>query len=213
MTAAVRVAAIDDHPIFLAGLRDALERLEGIAFVAEGHTAEEAERIAGEQQVDVMLLDVAMPGSGIEAVRKVLATQPSIRVIMLSAAVDDDTVSKAIELGANGYLAKGCVVDELHEAIMSVHAGGAFITPSVSSLMLVRMLRPIVGSNTHIAIRYQLNHRETTVIDLVANGKSNKEISTVLNLAQSTVRNALSSAFAKMHVDNRLQAVVKCYNT
>ena len=212
MTSTVRVAAIDDHPIFLAGLRDALDGLDGIEVLATGHDTADAERIASERQTDVMLLDIAMPGGGIEVIGMLLALHPALKIIMLTASEDDATVAAAIGFGALGYVVKGCAVEELRDAIAAVHSGTPFITQSISSRLLVRALRPERTSNQGIASRYKLNHRESTVIDLVANGMSNKQISSMLNLAHSTVRNALSSAFAKLQVENRLQAVVKWYS-
>ena len=141
MPEAIRIAVIDDHPIFRGGLQRAFSLAPDVKLVAEGASAADASLIAKEQQPDVMLLDVTMPGGGIEAARAIVASGSSVKTIMLTGSDDDEYVAAALAAGAQGYLLKGANAAELLEAVRTVHSGRPYVTPALSSSLLVRAAR------------------------------------------------------------------------
>jgi two-component system, NarL family, nitrate/nitrite response regulator NarL len=128
--AAIRVAAIDDHPFFLDGVRRALSRAIDLDLIAQGASAMDACRIATERQPDVMLLDIDIPGGGIEAARVIMTDCAPIKIIMLTASNHEEHVAAAIAAGAQGYLLKGTDAAELLNAIRQVHAGCFYVYPT-----------------------------------------------------------------------------------
>ena len=207
MSEAIRIAVIDDHPIFRGGLKWAISRARDVTVVGEGATAADACTIAKELRPDVMLLDITIPGGGIEAATAIVASGSSVKVIMLTGSDDDERVAASLAAGAQGYLLKGANAEELLEAVRVVHSGHPYVTPALSSRLLVRAVRalPLVGSAA--AKGFGLNHREQQILELAAEGLSNSDIAARLGLAVPTVKNYMSHIFQKMHVRNRAEAV------
>ena len=205
MSDAIRVAAIDDHPIFLEGLDRVLRRLKEVTLVAKGASGADACRIASEFLPDIMLLDISMPGDGIEAAHAITKSQPSVKIIMLTASDDHERVAKAIEKGAHGYLLKGAVAAEIMQAIKLVHAGQPYITPAIAARFLMQKVRG--QSQSPGEQNAKLNDRERQILELVTDGLSNQEIAEKLNLAQPTIKNYLSRIFDKLNVRSRTQAI------
>ena len=206
MSEAIRIAVIDDHPIFRGGLKRAFSRARDVKLVAEGASAADACRIAKEQQPDVMLLDVTMPGGGIEAARAIVASGSSVKTIMLTGSDDDEYVGAALAAGAQGYLLKGANAAELLEAVRTVHSGRPYVTPALSSL-LVRATRTQHLAGDAAVKTSNLNHREQQILEFAAQGLSNNEIAAKLGLAVPTIKNYMSHIFQKMQVRNRAEAV------
>lgn len=204
MTETINVAAIDDHPIFLDGLDKVLLRVKGIHLVAKGVSAADALSIAAKYRPDVMLLDITMPGGGIEAARAIRAAQPDVKIITLTASDDSDMVAKAIDSGAHGYLLKGASADELLEAIETVHGGRPYITPSVSARILMQRYNDDTSAPSSGTT---LTAREEEILELVAQGLSNQDIADKVGLALPTIKNALSRIFAKLQARSRTQAI------
>ena len=210
MTAPVeglRVVIVDDHPIFRQGLRTLLEDL-GVEVVAEASEGEGGVAAVVEHRPDVVLMDLQMPGvSGVEATRRLADRVPEAKVVVLTMVDDDQTVFAALQAGAIGYLLKGAGQEEIGRALASVAAGQAVYGPEVA-----RRLRsffsgsPAAGAN---AVPFPaLSEREREVLGLVAEGASNGDIARRLFLSDKTVRNYVSSIFAKLGVDSRAAAIV-----
>ncbi len=203
MSEPIRVAVIDDHPIFLDGLERVLRRMKEVNLVAKGASAADALSIAAEHRPEIMLLDLTMPGGGFEAARAIRGAQPAIKIIVLTASDDHDKVATAIECGAQGFLTKGVVAAELLDAIKAVHRGQPYVTPAVSARFLMQRLRGQAVPNSSA----KFNRRETEVLDLVAQGLSNQDIAERLSLALPTIKNYLTRIFAKLRVHSRTQAI------
>lgn len=204
MSDLIRLAVIDDHPIFRSGLHRALSRVPDVKIVAEGDSADDARRIASEGQADVMLLDITLPGDGIEALRAIVAAGAPIKVVMLTGSDDDERVADSLAAGANGYLLKGISAAELVDAVRSVHAGRPYITPALSSRMLIQRMR---AQRAPERVEARLNRREQEVLECAAQGLSNKEIAATLGLTLATVKNYMSRVLQKLHVRSRSEAV------
>ncbi|MDX2159553.1 MAG: response regulator transcription factor [Hyphomicrobiaceae bacterium] len=204
----IKIALVDDHPFFRGGVRRALHKVKDVKLVAEGGTADDAGRIAVEHQPDVMLLDITMPGGGIAAAREIAKCSPRTRIVMLTGSDDDDKVAAALEAGAIGYVLKGADTAELLQAVRAVQSGQAFITPMLSSRLLLDSVRTRRAAEAEAAIAQgSLNNREREILDLVTQGKTNSEIADTLNLALPTVKNYISRIFEKLQVRNRAEAI------
>jgi DNA-binding NarL/FixJ family response regulator len=206
-TEALRVVVVDDHPVYREGLAALLASVPGLSVVGTAADGLAAVRLAREEQPDVVVMDVQMPGlDGIEATRQVTAEQPSVGVVVLTMSEDDGTVFSAVRAGARGYLLKGADQDEVVRAITTVAAGGA-----VFGAALARRIAEFftAGPAGPPAAFPQLTAREREVLDLVAAGRSNAQIAATLYLSPKTVRNNVSNVLAKLQVADRAEAIIR----
>jgi DNA-binding NarL/FixJ family response regulator len=202
-----RVLIADDHVAFRGGLRAALETAADIKVVGEAASGEEAVSRTAQLQPDVVLMDVNMPGiDGIEATRRIVDASPHVAVLVLTMHDDDDTVFAAVRAGARGYLLKGAQRAELLRAIRSVVAGEAIFGPGVARRLVDFFARPASPADTAFP---ELTAREREILDLIAAGRSNTEITESLVLSPKTVRNHVSNIFSKLQVRDRAEAIVR----
>lgn len=202
----IRVLLVDDHPMYRDGLRLAIEATPGVEVVGEAATGlagvAEAERL----QPDVVIMDVNMPDlDGIEATRRIVAQSPHIGVVVLTMFDEDESVFQAMRAGARGYLLKGADHVDIVRAVTAVASGDAIFGPA-----LARRLIGYFASGRKAAAPFaELTDREREVLELVAQGRSNAEIARALFISDKTVRNHVSNVFAKLHVTDRAQAIVR----
>ncbi|MFC7595451.1 response regulator [Terrabacter sp. GCM10028922] len=204
---AIRVVLADDHPVYRDGLAALLGSVGGIEVVATAATGAEAVSAAAEHEPDVVVMDVSMPVlNGIEATRAVTTAHPHIGVVVLTMSEDDATVFSAMQAGARGYLLKGANQAEIVRAITAVAGGEAIFGPA-----LARRIADFFAARTPVAESAfpQLTAREREILDLVAAGRSNAQIASTLFLSPKTVRNNVSNVFAKLHVADRAEAIVR----
>ena len=199
------VLLVDDHPVFRKGLRALLEELDLEVVGEAGDGAEGLDR-ALELRPDVVLMVVQMPGlDGVEATRRLLVAWPDAQVLVLTMVADDTAVFAAIQAGALGYLLKGSGLDEIDRAVASVAAGQAVYGPEVA-----RRLRAFFTAGGGAAKPFpELTDRERDVLELIADGLSNTDISRRLFLSEKTVRNRVSDVFTKLGVASRAEAVAR----
>ncbi|WP_182887713.1 response regulator transcription factor [Microbispora sp. H10885] len=201
----IRVLLVDDHPLLRHGLRTLLEQVGGAEVVGEAGDGEEAVALALSLRPDVVVMDLVMPGtSGIEATRRLIGREPALGVLVLTMSEDDASVFAALRAGARGYVLKGTGGAEFIAAVRSVARGEAVYGPAVA-----RRIRRFLASGPDVTPFPELTARERGVLDLLASGKSNAEIARALFLSQKTVKNHLTSVFAKLQVADRAQAVVR----
>ena len=209
----LRVLVADDHPIFLAGMRQLLQAHPNLTCAAAVTTGHEAVRLAVAESPDVVVLDLDMPDlSGVEAARMIVAGAPSVAVLMLTMLSDDESVFAALRAGARGYLLKGSTADEVVTAIRSVAAGGAVFGPSIATRILdyFNAWRPAARADAPPPEWLpELTERERAILDLLADGESNPSIAAKLHLSPKTVRNHVSAIFEKLHVADRRQAMLR----
>ncbi len=205
----IRVMLVDDHRVLREGMRNLLAREPGIEVVGEAANGLEAVAQAKALTPDVVLMDVVMPRlNGIEATRYIKKANPSIVVLILSAYDDDRYVLGLLEAGAAGYLLKSAGGREVAQAIRAVFSGEAVLEPTLVAKLLSR--------STHSAERMfapetgeHLTNREMELLQLMARGKSNKEIASDLSLSLPTVKAHLVNIFNKMSVGSRTEAVMQ----
>ncbi|MFD9353549.1 response regulator [Streptomyces sp. NPDC060031] len=195
----IRLLLADDHPVVRAGLRAVLDTEPDFAVVAEAATAERAVELAASEPVDVVLMDLQF-GSGMHgsaATRLITASERPPRVLILTTYDTDADILAAVEAGASGYLLKDAPPEELAAAVRTAAAGQSALAPAVALRLMDRMRTPAEA----------LTKRELEVLQLVADGLSNQQISKKLFLSQATVKSHLVHIYAKLGVDSRTSAV------
>ena len=204
----VRVMVVDDHPMWREAVaRDLTEA--GYAVVATAADGAQAVRIAGAARPDVVVLDLQLPDiSGVEVTRALLAANPSVRVLVLSASGEQQDVLDAIKAGAAGYTIKSAARAEFLEAVHRTAEGDAVFTPGLAALVLGEFRRlaatPAPGGEADTA---QLSERETEILRMVATGLSYKQIAGRLVLSHRTVQNHVQNTLGKLQLHNRVELV------
>jgi DNA-binding NarL/FixJ family response regulator len=204
----LRILIADDHPAFRTGLRVLLESIGDVEVVGEAATGEEAVQGAQELLPDVIVMDLQMPGGGgIEATRRVIEAAPHVRILMLTMFDDEDSVFAALRAGARGYVLKGAGQEELARAIEAIASGEAIFSPAIATRVIDFFARP--RSPQPPRAFPELTEREREVLELIAQGLPNPEITRRLVLSPKTVRNHVSNILAKMQVRDRAAAIVR----
>lgn len=208
MNEMISILIADDHPLFRDGIRTLLLSVSDMKLSGEAETGDEAVRLAAAMQPDVVLMDIQMPGiNGIEAARQIVHASPHIAVLMVTMFDDDDSVFAAMRAGARGYILKGAKQDEIQRAIRAAGNGEAIFSPSVAARMMTYFsaLRPAQLPQ----IFPEISEREREILELIAQGYKNPEITAKLVLSPKTVRNHVSNILGKLQVADRAEAILK----
>lgn len=216
MTTPVRVLLVDDQALVRAGFRMVLDAQPDITVVGEAGDGVEAVTLAGRLAPDIVLIDIRMPRlDGVEATRRILATDPAARVIVLTTFDLDEYVYAALGAGASGFLLKDAGPEELLAAIRAVHSGDAVVAPSATRRLLDR-LRPQLADNVDLRTPDErlaaLTAREREVLGAVGRGLTNAEIADELFLSEATVKTHIGHILAKLALRDRVQMVVLAYD-
>ncbi|MBY3116379.1 MULTISPECIES: response regulator [Rhizobium] len=199
----ITIGVVDDHPLFREGVTRSLSEISGFIVVGEGASSDDAAMIATDNHPDIMLLDVSMPGGGLSAISDVLARSPTTKVLMLTVSEEVDTLLGALQRGAMGYVLKGVGSRGLAEAIQTVMRGSRYISPTMSAKVMENSL------NGGTSDKSSLTPREREVMDLVAQGLSNKHIGLRLNLQEKTVKHHMTQILSKLGASNRTEAALQ----
>ncbi|WP_334143969.1 response regulator transcription factor [Rhabdothermincola sp.] len=201
----IRVFLLDDHEVVRRGLRELLEGAGDMEVIGEAGTAEEALRRIPATNPDVAVLDVRLPdGDGVEVCREVRSRMPQLHCLMLTSYADDEALFDAIMAGAAGYVLKQIRASELVEAVRAVASGQSLLDPSVTARVLDRLRNGSVGDERVEA----LTDQERRILDLLAEGLTNREIADRMYLAEKTVKNYVSNLLSKMGMQRRTEAAV-----
>lgn len=196
----IRVLVADDHPVVRSGIVALLRTAPDVEVVGEAATGLEAVDLALALAPDVVLMDLRMPGlDGDEATARILASQPDVRVLILTTYETDDSILTAIEAGASGYLLKAAPQDEILAGVRAVARGEVALAPRIAALLVHRVKSPSPA----------LSPRETQVLRLVAAGRSNPAIAAELFVGEATVKTHLLHVFEKLDVSDRTRAVTR----
>ncbi|HSV25477.1 MAG TPA: response regulator transcription factor [Xanthobacteraceae bacterium] len=207
MSSPIRIAVVDDHPLYREGICQTLTGAEGLEVVAEGSTAAGALKAAQECLPDIILLDLGIPGGGINAAANIAGVCPSVRIIMLTASESEQDVASALQAGARGYILKGSSGPEVIETVRVVYRGEHYVAASLGARLLIKISKrtEAVANDTP----RDLTSREGEIIALVSQGMSNKEVARKLKCTERTVKYHMTSIMQKCGVQNRVQAVLK----
>ena len=206
----IRVVVADDHALFRRGLHIVLTDAEDIDVVGEASDGDEAIELCTQLAPDVVLMDVRMPGTGgIDAAKAIREAVPGTKIVMLTISDEEEDLYEAIKAGASGYLLKEIPIDEVAQAIRSVHVGQSHISPSMATKLLsefAAMARKEKERPQMPAPR--LTDREMEVLTHVAQGMNNREIAKELFISENTVKNHVRNILEKLHLHSRMEAVV-----
>jgi two-component system, NarL family, response regulator DevR len=200
----IRVMLVDDHEVVRKGLRAMLDDLDDIQVVAEAASANEAVHRARASRPDVVVMDVRLPDrSGVLACRDIRAGQPEVAVLMLTSFSDDQALFDSIMAGAAGYVLKQIRGNDLVEGIRRVAAGESLLDPAVTARVLDRVRNPKGDVDSRLA---RLTPTEERILELVAEGQTNRQIGERIHLAEKTVKNYVSTILSKLEVSRRAEA-------
>jgi len=203
----IRVLLADDHVLFRKGVADLLAAEPDFELVGEAGDGTRAVEMARELMPDVILMDISMPGmDGLEATRRIKAELPYVRIVILTVSESDHSLFDAIKSGAQGYLLKNVQPQALLNTLSGVVRGEASISGAMAARLLQDLARDSRPAAPSPAPPPRLTQREQEVLGLVAQGKSNKEIASALDIAENTVKNHLKNILEKLHLENRVQA-------
>jgi DNA-binding NarL/FixJ family response regulator len=210
----VSVLLVDDDALMRAGLAAILSSDDEIEVVGEAPDGRVALERIRELRPDVALMDVRMPGlDGIAATRQAVTTTPETRVVILTTFEDDDYIFGALTAGASGFLLKRTSPEELLAAIKTVAAGDSLLSPSVTRRVIDRMARLPTGESVFDERLRDLTPREREVLEQLARGLSNSEIADELVIEESTVKTHVKRILMKLHLRDRVQAVIFAYES
>ena len=204
MSEPISIVVADDHPLFRDGVVKTLAAAPGLEVVAEAGDARDAVELTREHLPDIVLLDVSMPGGGLNAAAEIARDCPVVRIVMLTVAEDEEVVHQALNLGASGYVLKGVSATELIAIVRNVHAGEAYITPTLAASLLQSTKQARESRNPLT----ELTPRETQILSELARGASNKEIAAKLYMGERTVKHHMTNILQKLHLKNRVEAAL-----
>ncbi|HUC37523.1 MAG TPA: response regulator transcription factor [Acidimicrobiales bacterium] len=205
MTVSTRVFLLDDHEVVRRGLRELLDAEEDLSVVGEAASAEEALSRVPATQPDVAVLDVRLPdGDGVEVCRDLRSVMPELKCLMLTSFADDEALFSAILAGASGYVLKQVKGSDLVSAVRRVAAGDSLLDPALTRQVMDRLR----GEQVEDERLARLTTQERNILELIADGKTNRQIADELFLAEKTVKNYVSNLLSKMGFARRTEAAV-----
>jgi two-component system, NarL family, nitrate/nitrite response regulator NarL len=209
----IRIGVVDDHPLLMDGILNALRQQADFDVVGTGHTMAEAISLAVTHKPEVMLLDIGIRGGGIEAAHHIAKHEPGTKLIMFTASDRPDHVNASLAAGVMGYVLKGANSGELCESIRAVGEGRRYITPELAMTILAprNTLPEPLERGEEMAVKLtkkDFTNRELDVIRLLSAGKTNKIIADELSLSEKTVKNHMSNIMDKLQVHSRLSAAL-----
>ena len=199
----MRIVVVDDHEIVRQGLKALLEAEEDFSVVGEAGSVAEAVRRVGYESPDVVVMDVRLPdGSGVEACREIRSRWPSVKVLMLTSYADEEALMSAIVAGASGYVLKRIDSHDLVNNLRKVAAGESLLDGEMTD----RLFRKLRGDEPDDPLLARLTPQERKILDHIAEGLTNREISEQMFLAEKTVKNYVSNLLAKLEMSRRSEA-------
>jgi DNA-binding NarL/FixJ family response regulator len=204
----IRILLADDHTVVRKGLRLLLESQPGFTVIADAANGREAVALAQEHRPDVIVMDVAMPTlNGIEAARQILTHQPQTAVVFLSMHADESYVLRALKAGARAYLLKDSAEHDLIDAVKAVSEGKAFFSPAISKMLVEDYMRQM--QERKVEDSYELlTTREREVLQLLAEGKNNKDVANILNLSLYTVETHRGNILQKLNLHSGAELIL-----
>lgn len=205
----IRIAIVDDHPMIRRGVRMTFGQDDGFEVVGEGATGQDAIELARSLAPDIMLIDLSMPGGGLDAVDAITQHNPAVKVAILSISDDLGTVRRSFRTGAAGFISKGADSGELVEGVRRIVRGERYISPDLA-VRLLQIAPEEEEAEAGMAVRagVSLTKRERSLLELLGEGLSNSDIASRTGLAETTVKQYVSALLQKLGVKNRTAAAL-----
>ncbi len=201
----IRILIVDDHIVVRKGIRALLATESGLDVIGEAENGSQAVEMYDELTPDLLLLDLLMPKmTGIQAIKKIREKHPDAKILVLTSFAADDQVFPAIKAGALGYLLKDTDPEDLVNAINQVYQGESFLSPAIAR----KVLEEVFQSSGKPLSPDPLTKREIEVLQVLAKGKSNRDIASVLSISETTVRTHVSNILSKLHLASRTEAAL-----
>lgn len=208
MSDLISIVVVDDHPLFREGVVTTLVESGYFDVVAQAGNSEDAILQAEKHLPDLLLLDVSMPGGGIETADEIARRVPIIKIIMLTVSEQEHDVQAALKAQARGYVLKGVASEDLISILRDINNGDSYISPNLAVNLLMRSTEE---SEKELPEEFDLNDRERQILEKLAIGMSNREIADDIYLSEKTVKHYMTNIMHKLHVSNRVQAAIKAY--
>jgi DNA-binding NarL/FixJ family response regulator len=204
-----RLLVVEDETLLRGTLAQLLRQEPDLDVVGEAADGEQAVAEALTRRPDVILMDLRMPKmTGVEATRRIRQALPEVAVVVLTHLADDENLFAALKAGALGYVLKDASIEQIKEVIRAARRGEGFIYPSLVPRVLQEFARLSVQTERHREIFQELTRREVEVLELLGEGRRNREIADRLYISERTVKNHISSILAKLHVNDRTEAAL-----
>jgi two-component system nitrate/nitrite response regulator NarL len=207
MPPSINIVVIDDHPLLREGVSSTLQAADGFEVIGEGESYADALRLVHEAMPDIILLDISMPGGGVEAARDIHDALPAVKIIMLTASEDEKDVMSALQAGASAYILKGIGGRDLVDIVNKVSSGESFITPGLATNLLLNSYQQ-KPTEKQTSLIDQLNHRERGILMALERGLTNKQIADELSLSEKTIKHYMTNILQKLQVRNRVEAAL-----
>lgn len=208
MSDLIHLVIADDHALFRDGLATILAAENDIKVVGQASSAAEALNLARELRPNIILLDIDMPGGGLQAAQSVAQDCPDTKIVMLTASEDDDHLVKALKSGARGYILKGVAARELLRILRAVAAGESYVPPALAASLLVELSAPVSQAKPPHDPIDELTEREREILQALSAGLSNREIAERMFLSEKTVKHYMTNILQKLQVRNRVEAAL-----
>lgn len=204
----IHVVIADDHTLFREGLAVIISGTEDLEVVGQAGTLEEAVQLARDLLPDIILLDIDMPGGGLEAARLIAEELPVTRIVVLTSSEEDDHLIGALKIGARAYILKGVAARELIRILRAAWAGESYVPPMLAASLLLEMREAHAQQKQSPSPLDELTPRERQILESLAAGLSNKEIGEQLFLSEKTVKHYMTNILQKLQVRNRVEAAL-----
>jgi two-component system, NarL family, nitrate/nitrite response regulator NarL len=204
----IHLVIVDDHPLFREGVVAILGTEPDMEMVGQGATADEALCLTRDLLPDIVILDINIPGGGLNAAQMIANTYPVVKIVMLTSSMDEDHVLTALKAGAQAYVLKGVPARELVNILHTVQAGEGYVTPTLAASLLMEMTAPVKTERSRSESLNELTEREHEILELISVGKSNKEIGLQLHLTEKTIKHYVTNILQKLQVHSRVQAAL-----
>ena len=202
----VSIALVDDHPLMIEAISSLLKRNKGFEVVGTGETAHDIVELCKRTQPQVAVVDLSMPGDVYAAIAAAIKISPSTKIVAFTAATGVDSAIRALDSGVSGYVLKGSSTMELVQAILSVQSGETYITQNFASRVIAALRDASLRRKAAEAVI--LSIRERQIVNLLLNGKTNKEIAIAIKISEKTVKHYMTALMQKLQVRNRVEVVI-----
>ncbi len=202
----ISVAFVDDHPILLEGLVSLYSSKKDLRIAAQGQNAIDALKIVEEYRPEILVIDLNMPGDAVSAIELILKNYTSTKVVVFTATSNIETAIQVLNLGVCGYVLKGSTAQDLYDAIRIVYGGSTFITPGLATKVIMSMKAAELRRKAQLQKR--LSAREEQIVNYLMLGKTNREIASMLDISEKTVKHYMTLLMQKLDARNRVEVVL-----